>query len=92
MKEKLTLLIDEDIIIKAKSILLLKNVTLSEFVETKLRLLLSVEEHDKSFIDIGIKYNYTSPDEIVEKRKKLKIVDTQKILDETRDEMDKRLS
>ncbi|AGO60019.1 DUF6364 family protein [Ferroplasma acidarmanus] len=92
MKKKLTLLIDEDIIIKAKSILLLKNVTLSEFVETKLRLLLSVEEHDKSFIDIGIKYNYTSPDEIVEKRKKLKIVDTQKILDETRDEMDKRLS
>ena len=70
----------------------MKNVTLSEFVETKLRLLLSVEEHDKSFIDIGIKYNYTSPDEIVEKRKKLKIVDTQKILDETRDEMDKRLS
>jgi len=92
VKKKLTLLIDEDIIIKAKSILLLKNVTLSEFVETKLRLLLSVEEHDKSFIDIGIKYNYTSPDEIVEKRKKLKIVDTQKILDETRDEMDKRLS
>lgn len=92
MKKKLTLLIDEDIIIKAKSILLLKNVTLSEFVETKLRLLLSVEEHDKSFIDIGIKYNYTSPDEIVEKRKKMKIVDTQKILDETRDEMDKRLS
>lgn len=92
MKKKLTLLIDEDIIIKAKSILLLKNVTLSEFVETKLRLLLSVEEPDKSFIDIGIKYNYTSPDEIVEKRKKMKIVDTQKILDETRDEMDKRLS
>ena len=92
MKKKLTLLIDEDIIIKAKSILLLKNVTLSEFVETKLRLLLSVEEHDKSFIDIGIKYNYTSPDEIVEKRKKMKIVDIQKILDETRDEMDKRLS
>jgi hypothetical protein len=57
-----------------------------------LKLLLSGDELDKSFNSIGIKYNYTSPDAIVEKRKKMKIVDTQNILDEIRDEMDERLS
>jgi len=92
MKRKLTLSIDEDVINKVKSALALKNITLSGFVENYLKLLLSGDELDKSFNSIGIKYNYTSPDAIVEKRKKMKIVDTQNIIDEIRDEMDERLS
>jgi hypothetical protein len=73
MKRKLTLSIDDDVIKKSKSALALKNITLSEFVENDLKLLLSGDELDKSFNRIGIEYNYTSPDKIVEKRKKMKI-------------------
>jgi hypothetical protein len=90
VKRKLPLPKNEDKI-KAKSALALKNTTSSEVVETRLRVL-SGDQLDKSFRSMGIEYNYTLPDVIVEERKKMKIIDTQKILKEIRDDMDKHLS
>ena len=91
MKRKLTLSIDDDAIKRAKSALVLKNSTLSAFVENALKTLYLEDEIDKAFENVGIKYNYVSPNKIVEERKKMKIIDTKKIIDEIRDEMDERL-
>ena len=55
MKRKLTLSIDDDVIKKAKSILALKNATLSIFVENNLKTLYFEDELDNAFESIDIK-------------------------------------
>ena len=90
MKRKLTLSIDDDVIKKAKSILALKNTTLSTFVENNLKTLYFEEELDNAFESIGIKYNYISPDKIVKERKKMKVIDTKNIIDKIRDQRHSR--
>ncbi len=65
---------------------------LGEAVEDNLRSLYLKEEPNNAIKNSGLEYKYMPVEEIIKNRKGIKIVDTEEIINEIRDEMDERLS
>lgn len=91
MKKKLTLSIDEDVIKRAKSALVLKNKTLSEIVEERLLSIYASNEMDNAMRNSGLECRYVNPDDIRRKRSNMKLTNSSETIREMRDEMNERI-